>query len=121
MADIFQEITLLIKEYISPELVWFIPFLYLSGNVIKKSKRIDDTLIPNILIVLGIFLSALVSITNNKPNGWMQWVVLSAISIGQGGFLAAMPVLLNQIIKQKLKSIDELENKNILQEVNKHE
>ena len=50
-----------IKEYIMPETVWLVPRLYVLGSIIKRSIRIDDTLIPTVLCVVGILLSALVS------------------------------------------------------------
>ena len=40
------EISALVKEYISPETVWLVPCLYALGSIIKRSIRIDDTLIP---------------------------------------------------------------------------
>ena len=42
-----SEISALVKEYISPETVWLVPCLYALGSIIKRSIRIDDTLIPS--------------------------------------------------------------------------
>ena len=39
-----SEISVLVKEYISPETVWLVPCLYALGSIIKRSIRIDDTL-----------------------------------------------------------------------------
>ena len=86
-----SEISALVKEYISPETVWLVPCLYALGSIIKRSIRIDDTLIPGILCLVGVLLSAL---------GWMQWVILAAVSVGQGYVLAAAAICLNQLIKQ---------------------
>lgn len=95
-----SEISSLVKEYITPETVWLVPCLYALGSIIKRSIRIDDTLIPGVLCVVGIFLSALVSVASCEPASWMQWVVLVSVSIGQGYVLAAAAVCLNQLIKQ---------------------
>jgi len=94
------EISALVKEYISPETVWLVPCLYALGSIIKRSIRIDDTLIPTVLCVVGIFLSALVSVASCEPTNWIQWVILVAVSIGQGYVMAAAAVCLNQLIKQ---------------------
>lgn len=95
-----SEISALVKEYISPETVWLVPCLYALGSIIKRSIRIDDTLIPGVLCVVGIFLSALVSVASCEPTNWIQWVILVAVSIGQGYVLAAAAICLNQLIKQ---------------------
>lgn len=99
-----NEIYMLVKEYLQPELVWFVPCLYILGHCIKKSIRIDNTLIPNILVVVGIALSGLVGLSQNNPTGWVEWVILVSVSIGQGGVLASLAVCCNQIIKQHLKA-----------------
>ena len=75
-----SEISALVKEYISPETVWLVPCLYALGSIIKRSIRIDDTLIPGILCLVGVLLSALVSVAACEPVGWMQWVILAAVS-----------------------------------------
>lgn len=99
-VESISQISSLIKEYITPETVWLVPCLYALGSIIKRSIRIDDTLIPGVLCVVGIFLSALVSVVSCEPTSWMQWVTLIAVSIGQGYVLAAAAVCLNQLIKQ---------------------
>ena len=98
--EALNEISALIKEYITPETVWLVPCLYALGSIIKRSVRIDDTLIPTVLCVVGVFLSALVSVASCEPTNWMGWVILSAVSLGQGYMVAAAAVCLNQLIKQ---------------------
>ena len=49
---------------------------------------------------MGVLLSALVSVAACEPVGWMQWVILAAVSIGQGYVLAAAAICLNQLLKQ---------------------
>ena len=55
-VDELSEISALVKEYISPETVWLVPCLYALGSIIKRSIRIDDTLIPGILCLVGVLL-----------------------------------------------------------------
>lgn len=98
--EALNEISALIKEYITPETVWLVPCLYALGSIIKRSVRIDDTLIPTVLCVVGVFLSALVSVASCEPINWMGWVILSAVSLGQGYMVAAAAVCLNQLVKQ---------------------
>ena len=102
--EALNEISSLVKEYISPEIIWLVPCLYALGSIVKKSNRIDDTLIPTILCVVGIFLSALVSFASCEPQGWVQWVILAAVSLGQGYVIAAAAICLNQLIKQHIRA-----------------
>lgn len=102
--EALNEISSLVKEYISPEIIWLVPCLYALGSIVKKSKRIDDTLIPTILCVVGIFLSALVSFASCEPQSWVQWVILAAVSLGQGYVIAAAAICLNQLIKQHIRA-----------------
>ncbi len=99
-----SQISSLVKEYITPETVWLVPCLYALGSIIKRSIRIDDTLIPGILCLVGVLLSALVSVAACEPVGWMQWVILAAVSIGQGYVLASAAICLNQLIKQHCRA-----------------
>lgn len=57
-----SEISSLVKEYITPETVWLVPCLYALGSIIKRSIRIDDTLIPGVLCVVESFYPL-----------WCQW------------------------------------------------
>lgn len=98
--EALNEISALVREYITPETVWLVPCLYALGSIIKRSVRIDDTLIPTVLCVVGVFLSALVSVASCEPTNWMGWVILSAVSLGQGYMVAAAAVCLNQLVKQ---------------------
>lgn len=93
----------LFKEYISMENLFFIPFLLVVGNGIKRSTRIDDTMIPNILGILGIFLCSLVSFATNRPVTWINWIILITVSIGQGVCVAGVAVFINQWMKQRNK------------------
>ena len=102
--EALNEISSLVKEYISPEIIWLVPCLYALGSIVKKSKRIDDTLIPTILCVVGIFLSALVSFASCEPQGWVQWVILAAVSLGQGYVIAAEAICLKKLIKQHIRA-----------------
>ena len=85
------------------ENLFFIPFLLVVGNGIKGSTRIDDTMIPNILGILGIFLCSLVSFATNRPVTWINWIILITVSIGQGVCVAGVAVFINQWMKQRNK------------------
>lgn len=102
--DAINDIAVLIKEYISPETIWLVPCLYALGTIIKKSIRIDDTLIPTILCVVGIFLSSLVSVAKCAPANWIGWIILASVALGQGYMIAAAAICLNQLIKQHIRA-----------------
>ena len=37
--EALSEISNLVKEYISPEVIWLVPCLYALGSIVKKSKK----------------------------------------------------------------------------------
>ena len=47
------------QEYIKAELMILIPVLYILGEFIKKTDKIDNRYIPTLLGISGIFLSLL--------------------------------------------------------------
>lgn len=89
--EAISQISSLVKEYITPETVWLVPFLDALGSIIKKSVRIDDTLIPTVLCVVGVFLSALVSVAACEPTNWIQWIILVSVSVGTEALYGARP------------------------------
>lgn len=113
MFLLIDEAVGILKEYISMENLFFIPFLIFTGNCMKKSKRIDDTLIPNILGILGILLCSLVSFSQNTPSTWIQWVLLITVSFGQGLCVTGVAIFINQWMKQneKFKSMQTFDGK----------
>lgn len=96
-----QEIVYSFKEYLSPELIFMIPFLMVIGRGLKKSKRINDSLIPTILSCIGIPIALVTSLANKyEPMNTIQIIVWVMMSIGQGVFLGATSVGVHQFLKQ---------------------
>ncbi len=96
----FDDAVNVLKEYISMENIFFVPLLIFIGRVIKSSKRFDDSTIPEILGVLGVFLCSLVALKNNQPVTWIDWTLLVCVAIGQGVSVAGVAVFVNQWAKQ---------------------
>lgn len=111
-----EELVMSLKEYLSPELVFMIPVLIVIGNVLKRSKRVSDSLIPSLLSGIGIPLALIVSLANKyEPMSTLQIITWILMSIGQGIFLGASAVGVHQIFKQqmaysKLSKWEEKEN-----------
>ncbi len=106
-----ESIASIIREYITVETFYTIPFLMWFGMVLKKSRKIDDSLIPEILAHIGIAISTMVCLSMNRPEDITRWILLFVTAIGQGYFAASASVMLHQILKQrgafmKLKSFD---------------
>lgn len=111
-----QDIIFSLKEYLSPELVFMIPVLVVIGSGLKKSNRINDSLIPTILSIVGIPIALITSLANRMdPMNKIQIIVWILMSIGQGVFLGATAVGVHQFFKQhteykNLKTWEEKEN-----------
>lgn len=90
----------LISTYFSPEFIYSIPFLILVGKAIKKSTRIDDSLIPTILFILGVCTSTIISLANNQPFNIFQWASLVVTALGQGWLAGLTAVGTHQLFKQ---------------------
>lgn len=87
------------QEFIKPELLILIPVLYAIGAGIKKSK-VNDALIPFILGILGVLLSALY-LFSVEDFGEIRAVATAVFTaITQGVLLAAASVYANQVVKQ---------------------
>lgn len=96
-----QDIIFSLKEYLSPELVFMIPVLVVIGSGLKKSNRINDSLIPTILSIVGIPIALITSLANRMdPMNKIQIIVWILMSIGQGVFLGATAVGVHQFFKQ---------------------
>lgn len=90
----------LISTYFSPEFVFSVPFLILIGRAIKKSKRIDDSLIPAILTVSGVLTSAIITLASNTPETIFQWLTFFITCLGQGWLAGLSAVGAHQLFKQ---------------------
>ena len=94
-----------LKEYLSPELIFMIPVLIVFGNMLKKSNRVANTLIPTIISLVGIPLALITSLASKyEPMTNVQIVVWILMGIGQGVFLGAASVGVHQFFKQHEES-----------------
>lgn len=91
-----------ITEYISDGYVILVPVLYILGNFIKRSEKINNRYIPLILMGLGIVLGIVFALSRDKT-------ILCAIINGtvQGILTAGVAVLSDQIVKQMSKKDSE--------------
>ena len=109
-----QDIVLSFKEYLSPELVFMIPVLVVIGKGLKKSTRINDSLIPTILSIIGIPIALITSLASRiDPMNRIQIIVWILMSTGQGVFLGATAVGVHQFFKKhsKFKNLKQWESK----------
>lgn len=90
----------LIMEYIRPELLILIPFLWGIGWLMKNSNKVLDWVIPIVLFVLGMIFAPLwIAIVLNE--GFSSAVILYGIV--QGGLVGLVAVGVNEIKKQSLE------------------
>lgn len=101
MSEIVDGIVELIKSYINFENIVMIPFLMLVGTKLKKSVKISDNLIPDVLVCLGIAGACVISLSANIPANAFQWIVLIMVAIGQGYFTGLAAVGVHQQLKQR--------------------
>lgn len=88
-----------VKEYIKPELLVMVPVLYVIGMMMKRTKKIDDRLIPSILGVVGIVLACVYVLGTEPPS-----MIGAFTAFTQGILAAGMAVYINQQIKQAKKA-----------------
>lgn len=90
----------IITEFIKPELLILIPVLMILGKIIKDSVLIDSALIPLILGIVGIFLSALWVMTDSTVLSVQEILMAAFVSIVQGLLCAGTAVYGNQLYRQ---------------------
>lgn len=86
------------QTYIKPELLVLVPVLYVIGMILKKTKRVDDRMIPAILGEIGMVLAMLWAISMEGLSGIGVFTGLT-----QGILCAGMAVYTNQLVKQSRK------------------
>jgi hypothetical protein len=86
------------QTYIKPELLVLVPALYVIGMMLKKSKRVDDRMIPAILGEVGMVLAMIWAISTEGLSGIGVFTGLT-----QGILCAGMAVYTNQLVKQSRK------------------
>lgn len=87
------------QTYIKPELLILVPVLYVIGTMLKKTKRVDDRMIPAILGEIGMVLAMLWAISTEGLSGIGVFTGLT-----QGILCAGMAVYTNQLVKQSRKA-----------------
>ena len=90
------------ENYLKPELLVLVPVLYLTGIAIKKSS-INDTLIPFILGITGVFLAILWVFASTPISTYQEILMAVFTAITQGILCAGTSVYVNQLIVQKNK------------------
>lgn len=98
------DISVLIMQYVNPELVIAVPFLIFLGNQFKLSKRIDDTMIVNLLCYVGIVLAAIYNCSTNTPANIYEWFMMIMVSVLGGIVLGYTAVGAHQQFKQRLEN-----------------
>ena len=93
----------LFKEFIRPELFVLIPVLYFAGIGLKNAAFFADKMIPVMLGLVGIVLSAVYIASTSSFAGPQSVFAAIFASITQGVLCAGCSVYVNQIIKQAKK------------------
>lgn len=91
-----------LENFIKPELLTLIPVLYVIGIGLKKSK-LSDTLIPLVLGVISIVLSATWVIATSDISTLKEVAYALFVSITQGILSAGASVYFNQLYLQSKK------------------
>lgn len=95
-----NELYLLVKQYIQPEMLILVPVLLFIGWMMKSTPKIPDWLIPYVLTLIGIIAG--IAFTMHVVEGAIQGVLVSALS-----------VLINNLYKQwNKKDMDQKKSKN---------
>lgn len=93
-------------QHIRPELLILVVVLYFIGMTLKRSKYVQDELIPIILGVTSVILCAVyIASVSDVPNDYREVLGMIFTIIIQGVCCAAGSVYVNQMGKQlhKLK------------------
>ncbi len=83
--------------------------LFGLGYIMKKSAKVKDTSIPWILCVIGIVFGVLTALATADFSAWQSGLNDIVTGIKQGILVAAVPVLVSQLIIQKRKANEERE------------
>lgn len=93
----------IIIEYINPELLILVPFLYVLGMFLKDSKKIPDNLIPTILGGAGVATAVVWVLASTVPVGAAAVALAIVTAMVQGILCAGAAVYTNQLVKQGAK------------------
>ena len=90
------------QDYIKSELLILIPVLYFVGIGLKKSK-VADRLIPSIIGLVSVILSAAWVISTGDVNGIKEIAFALFTAVTQGVLVAGATVYVNQLYVQSNK------------------
>lgn len=90
-------------EYINPELLVLVPFLYVLGMFLKTSKKVSDNLIPAILGGAGVATAVVLVLASTVPVGTAAVALAVVTAVVQGILCAGAAVYTNQLVKQGAK------------------
>lgn len=93
----------IIIDYINPELLVLVPFLYVLGMFLKSSKVVSDNLIPAILGGAGVGTAVVWVLASTVPVGAAAVALAVVTAVVQGILCAGAAVYANQIVKQSGK------------------
>ena len=93
----------IIIDYINPELLVLVPFLYVLGMFLKSSKSVSDNLIPAILGGAGVGTAVVWVLASTVPVGAAAVALAVVTAVVQGILCAGAAVYTNQIVKQSGK------------------
>jgi len=74
-----NEIYLLVKQYIQPEMLIVVPTLLFLGWMMKSTPKVPDWLIPYVNTVVGIIAG--IAMTPSIVDGIIQGILVSAMSV----------------------------------------
>ncbi len=97
----------IIMDYIQPELLVLVPFLYILGMFAKEAACVPDNLIPALLGVAGVAVAVVWVLASTVPIGAAAVALAIVTALVQGILCAGVAVYCNQIIKQKQKATGE--------------
>lgn len=89
----------ILLEYIKPELLVLVPILWYIGTKIKAAKKIEDWVIPFVLMAISVVIALSYVLIISGLNPMAMWV-----GIMQGLAIAVLEGYFYQIYKQSTKN-----------------
>ena len=93
----------IIIDYINPELLVLVPFLYVLVMFLKSSRAVSDNLIPAILGGAGVATAVVWVLASTVPVGAAAVALAIVTAVVQGILCAGAAVYTNQLVKQGAK------------------
>ena len=87
-----------LKLFVKPELAILVPMLYIIGQTIKNTKKIQKHKIPFVLGIVGIVLATIYNIATTDLISYKSLLMAIFVGITQGITCAGMSVYANQLI-----------------------